>query len=162
MRPITAPMAAVIVSVVLPTFLAYAMTSGAAQPAETSGGARSDTGIEGQVIIRPVRPHETAGMPNFNPYQAMVQVLDMSEHPVTTFQSEAGGTFRVALPPGSTCCGPHHLGPIHVRLHRLWSSLPPASLTCALSTKAGFVDRPSGSPHWQLENLTLDRLTFAS
>jgi len=111
MRPITAPMAAVIVSAVLPTFLAYAMMSSAAQPPEISDGARSDTGIEGQVIIRPVRPHETAGMPNLNPYQAMVQVLDTSEHPVTTFQSEAGGTFRVALPPGRYVLRPQSPGP---------------------------------------------------
>ena len=128
MRPITAPMAAVIVSVVLPTFLAYAMTSGAAQPPETSGGARSDTGIEGQVIIRPVRPHETVGMPNFNPYQAMVQVLDTSEHPVTTFQSEAGGTFRVALPPGRYVLRPQSPGP-YPRASAQTVVVPPAGFT---------------------------------
>jgi hypothetical protein len=120
MRPITKPTAALIVPVIAPTLLAYPTTSDAArlaadgaksEMAESSNEARSDTGIAGQVIIRPSRPHETAGTPNWNTYQATIHVLDPGGQPVTTFQSDAGGNFRVALPPGKYVLRPQSPGP---------------------------------------------------
>jgi hypothetical protein len=110
MRAIITPIAAIIIAVLVPTLLVYPPVSGAAQlaadgaklkVAATSDDAPGDTGIEGQVIIRPVRPHETPGMANFAPYQATVLVLGPSGQLVTTFQSDPGGNFHIALPPGT-------------------------------------------------------------
>ena len=127
MRPIVVPVAAVVMTAILPTFPAHPAASGPAQPSDT-GGARTDTGIEGQVIIRPIRPHETVGTPNVEPYQATVQVLDTSGHPVTTFQSEAGGTFRVALPPGRYVLQPQSPG-LYPRASEQTVVVPPTGFT---------------------------------
>jgi hypothetical protein len=62
--------------------------------------AQSESGIAGQVNIRPVRPHETIGVPNMTPYQGKFEVLDPSGRAVTTFETDPNGNFRVALPPG--------------------------------------------------------------
>jgi hypothetical protein len=119
MRSITTPTTAIAVLVIATTLLAYPSASDAVrltadgaklEMAATSDDARSDTGIAGQVIIRPVRPHETAGMPNLNPYQATVQVLDPSGQPVTIFRSDAAGNFRVVLPPGQYVLQPQSPG----------------------------------------------------
>jgi hypothetical protein len=71
---------------------------------------RSETGISGQVTIRPVRPHATLGTPNVASYEATVQVLDLSGQPVTTFRSDTAGNFRVALPPGQYVLRPQSPG----------------------------------------------------
>jgi hypothetical protein len=109
MRPIIGRTAAIMVSVIVPTLFAYPTTRYAAQLA-ADDDAQGDTGIAGQVIIRPIRPHETTRTPNLNPYQATVHVADPSGHLVTTFQSDAGGNFRVALPPGTYVLRPQSPG----------------------------------------------------
>ena len=45
--------------------------------AATADNPSSETGISGQVTIRPVRPHATLGMPNAAPYEATVQVMNL-------------------------------------------------------------------------------------
>lgn len=80
------------------------------QIAATADSPRSETGISGQVTIRPVRPHATLGTPNAAPYEATVQVLSSSGQPVATFQSDAAGNFRVALPPGQYVLRPQSPG----------------------------------------------------
>jgi hypothetical protein len=72
--------------------------------------AHSEGGITGQVEIRPVRPHATLGTPNNQPYQARIEVLDASGRAVTTFESDASGGFRVALPPGKYTLRPQSPG----------------------------------------------------
>jgi hypothetical protein len=78
-----------------------------ANPAE----ARSESGIAGQVSIRPVRPHETIGVPNVTPYQAKFEVLDASGRAVTSFETDPSGNFRVPLPPGKYVLRPQSPGP---------------------------------------------------
>jgi hypothetical protein len=58
------------------------------------------SGIEGQVIIRPLSPIERPGVINYRPYQATVTILDEKGGVVTEFQTGADGRFRVNLKPG--------------------------------------------------------------
>ncbi len=62
--------------------------------------APNESGIAGQVSIRPVRPHETIGVPNVTPYQAKLAVFDQSGGQVATVETDPDGNFRIALPPG--------------------------------------------------------------
>src|SRR5712671_2136558 len=109
MRYIAMPRAAMIGLVMLPVLLGSAgatnvsrMTANgttteiAANPIQ----ALSESGITGQVSIRPVRPHVTIGAPNVTPYHAKIEVLDSNGHPVTTVETDPSGNFRIALPPG--------------------------------------------------------------
>jgi hypothetical protein len=59
------------------------------------------SGIEGQVIIRPISPVERRGVTNFRPYSATMTVLDESGRPLTQFRSGEDGYFRVTLAPGT-------------------------------------------------------------
>jgi hypothetical protein len=59
------------------------------------------SGIEGQVIIRPLSPIERPGMVNYRAYHATVTVLNEKGEIVTNFQSGPDGQFRVNLPPGT-------------------------------------------------------------
>ncbi len=60
----------------------------------------SGSGIEGEVILRPLNPVERPGMSNFRPYQATLSVLDEHRSIVTRFHSGADGRFQVSLAPG--------------------------------------------------------------
>jgi hypothetical protein len=136
MRSIITPIAAVIITFLAPTLLVYPPMSDAAQlgtdgakfeVAETSDNVSGNTGIEGQVIIRPVRPHETPATANFAPYRATVLVLSPSGKRVTTFHSDPGGNFHVALPPGTYVLQPQWQGPY-----------PRASEQTVLVSRTGF------------------------
>jgi hypothetical protein len=69
-----------------------------------------DSGITGQVGIRPVRPHETLGTPNLSPYQAKIDVVDSAGNSVTTFETDPNGSFRLALRPGKYVLRPQSPG----------------------------------------------------
>ena len=73
--------------------------------------APTESGITGQVRIRPVRPHTTIGVPNLAPYQAKFDVLDASRNPVTSFETDPNGNFRISLPPGKYILRPQTSGP---------------------------------------------------
>lgn len=73
--------------------------------------APTESGITGQVSIRPVRPHATIGAPNLAPYQAKFDVLDASGNPVTSVETDASGNFHVPLPPGKYILRPQTSGP---------------------------------------------------
>ena len=73
--------------------------------------APTESGITGQVRIRPVRPHATIGVPNLAPYQAKLDVLDVSGNPVTSFETDPSGNFRISLPPGKYILRPQTSGP---------------------------------------------------
>ncbi|MBI1744100.1 carboxypeptidase regulatory-like domain-containing protein [Candidatus Acetothermia bacterium] len=60
-----------------------------------------DSGIEGEIILRPISPVERPGMVNSRPYQATVTVLDANGQTVTQFQSDVKGHFQINLPPGT-------------------------------------------------------------
>lgn len=76
-------------------------------PATNPGQA----GIEGQVLIGPACPVARAEVPcPDTPYQATITVLDLNHKPVTTFQSDAQGHFRVALAPGTYILQPESPG----------------------------------------------------
>jgi hypothetical protein len=118
MLSITTPTTMIFVLIIATSFLAHPTTSDAVRLtagakldfAATSDDAPSDSGISGQVTIRPVRPHEIAGVRDSNPYEATIQVLDQSGQPVTTLRSDADGNFRVALPPGQYVLRPQSPG----------------------------------------------------
>ena len=82
-------------------------TEMAANPSQMPG----ESGIAGQVSIRPVRPHATIGAPNVTPYQAKLDVLDASGHQVTSVETDPNGNFRIALPPGKYTLRPQSPGP---------------------------------------------------
>jgi hypothetical protein len=82
----------------------------------TGGSAGPDpksntSGISGQVLIRPIRPHATIGAENVTPFQASVDVLNQSGQLVTSFQSDTNGNFRITLPPGRYTLKPNSPGP---------------------------------------------------
>ena len=77
----------------------------------TQSKAQSASGIAGQVIIRPIRPHATIGTSNLQPYQATIEVLDGQGRSVSTFQTDAEGKFHVVLPPGEYVLRPLSPGP---------------------------------------------------
>jgi hypothetical protein len=88
--------------------LARELTGPRVTPPATSSG---QTGIEGQVLIGPVCPVARAGVPcPDKPYQATITVLDPNHKPVTTFESDAQGHFRVALAPGTYILQPESPG----------------------------------------------------
>jgi len=68
------------------------------------------TGIEGQVVIQPLRPVARRGVANRGPYQAKISVLDSKRREVATVESDAEGRFRLALPPGSYLLRPQSSG----------------------------------------------------
>jgi hypothetical protein len=73
--------------------------------------AQNGSGIAGQIVIRPIRPHATLGVPNSQPYQATIEVLDSTGRSVTTFQTDSDGNFRVPLTPGKYLLRPQSGGP---------------------------------------------------
>lgn len=68
------------------------------------------SGIEGRVIIRPVRSVERRGVVNQRPYQAKITVLDGAGREIAAVESDAEGQFRVPLPPGSYVLRPESPG----------------------------------------------------
>ena len=68
------------------------------------------SGIEGLVIIRPVRSVERRGVANQGPYRAKITVLDGAGREVAVVQSDAEGRFRLPLPPGSYVLRPESPG----------------------------------------------------
>lgn len=58
------------------------------------------SGIEGEVIVRPVSPIERPGTINHRPYQASISVLNGEGRTVAKFQSGPDGRFEVNLEPG--------------------------------------------------------------
>jgi hypothetical protein len=68
------------------------------------------SGIEGRVILRPVRSVERRGVFNQRPYQAKITVLDGAGRQVAAVESDAEGQFRVSLPPGSYVLRPESPG----------------------------------------------------
>jgi len=68
------------------------------------------SGIEGRVIIRPVRSVERRGVANQRPYQAKITVLDGAGREVVAVESDAEGRFRVLLPRGSYVLRPESPG----------------------------------------------------
>jgi hypothetical protein len=95
----------------LPAFLGNAGITDAARIATGSiktelaanpDQATTESGITGQVSIRPVQPHVTIGVPNLAPYQAKLDVLDAAGHPVSSFETKPDGNFRSCFRPGNT------------------------------------------------------------
>ncbi len=68
------------------------------------------SGIEGTVIIRPVRSVERRGVVNQRPFQAKITVLDGAGREVASVQSDAEGQFQLALAPGSYLLRPESPG----------------------------------------------------
>lgn len=58
------------------------------------------SGITGETLIRPVRPHATIGTSTSQPFQTTIEVLDNDGRRVTTLETDPDGKFRVPLPPG--------------------------------------------------------------
>jgi hypothetical protein len=79
--------------------------------AATQADPESESGINGEVIIRPVRPHATVGEKNLAPYQATIEVVDSNGRLVASIQSGPEGNFRVGLPPGTYTLRPQSPGP---------------------------------------------------
>ncbi len=73
-------------------------------------GSTDTSGIEGQVVIRPVRPVQRKGDANQRPYQTTISILDPSGHLVTTVDTDSAGAFRVMVPPGTYVLRPHQSG----------------------------------------------------
>ena len=71
-----------------------------------------ETGIEGTVLIGPIRPGPAmAGQSDEAPFRASFLVLD-SEHKVASFESDDQGYFKVLLPAGEYTIVPVKSTPI--------------------------------------------------
>jgi hypothetical protein len=62
---------------------------------------RATSGIDGEVILRPVSPVEWPGMVNQRPYQALIGVADGAGRHVAGIRSNPDGRFRIVLGPGT-------------------------------------------------------------
>jgi hypothetical protein len=89
-----------IATVLVPILLWMTIDCANAGPQLKDAVSNAASGIEGQVSIHPMRPHATIGRKNIAPFQATVEVLNQLGQSVATFQSDADGHFRIALPPG--------------------------------------------------------------
>ena len=96
------------------------------QLAANPNPAPTESGITGQVSIRPVQPHATIGAPTLAPYQTKLDVLDANGNPVTSFETDASGNFRIALPPGKYILRPQTSGP-YPRASQQTVVVPPKS-----------------------------------
>ncbi len=94
--------------------------------AANPNSAPAESGITGQVSIRPVRPHATLGVPNLAPYQAKLDVLDASGNTLTSFETDPSGTFRIPLPPGKYILRPQTSG-LYPRASEQTVIVPPKS-----------------------------------
>lgn len=63
--------------------------------------AHATSGIDGQVILRPVSPVEWPGMVNQRPYEALIGVADGAGRHVAEVRSDPDGRFRIILEPGT-------------------------------------------------------------
>jgi len=72
--------------------------------------ADAASGIEGRVIIRPVRPVERRGTANQRAYQAKITVLNAAGREVAAVETDAEGRFRLPLPPGPYVLRPESPG----------------------------------------------------
>jgi len=63
--------------------------------------APATSGIDGEVILRPVSPVERPGMVNQRPYEALIAVADGGGRTVAEVRSDADGRFRIILEPGT-------------------------------------------------------------
>lgn len=59
------------------------------------------SGIQGEVILRPVSPVERPGMSNQRPYQAMIGVTNEAGQAVAEVRSSPDGRFEIILAPGT-------------------------------------------------------------
>ena len=59
------------------------------------------SGIDGEVILRPVSPVEWPGMVNQRPYAALIGVTDGAGRHVADVRSDPDGRFRIVLAPGT-------------------------------------------------------------
>ena len=70
----------------------------------------TESGIEGAVTIGPTCPVQRIDSPcPDRPYEATIVVLDSGRHLVAEARSDAQGTFRVPLPPGTYTLSPQSL-----------------------------------------------------
>jgi hypothetical protein len=70
----------------------------------------TESGIEGTVTIGPTCPVQRIDSPcPDRPYEATIVVLDSGRHLVAEARSDAQGTFRVPLPPGTYTLSPQSL-----------------------------------------------------
>jgi hypothetical protein len=90
---------------------AEGINQNAMEVAANNTEGRSESGITGQVSIRPVRPHATYGTSNIMPYQAKIEVFDSSGRMLTAIETDPNGTFRIPLPPGKYVLRPQSPGP---------------------------------------------------
>ena len=61
----------------------------------------ASSGIDGDVILRPVSPVEWPGMVNQRPYEALIGVADGTGRVVAEVRSGPDGRFRIVLEPGT-------------------------------------------------------------
>lgn len=59
------------------------------------------SGIDGEVILRPVSPVEWPGMVNHRPYEAIIGVENGAGRVVAEVRSDPDGRFRIILEPGT-------------------------------------------------------------
>lgn len=59
------------------------------------------SGIDGEVILRPVSPIERPGVVNDRPFQALIGVTNEAGHSVAEVRSDRNGRFEIILEPGT-------------------------------------------------------------
>jgi hypothetical protein len=59
------------------------------------------SGIDGEVILRPVSPVERPGVVNHRPYKAIIGVANGAGQVVAEVHSDPDGRFRIVLEPGT-------------------------------------------------------------
>ena len=79
-----------------------ALLSACTDTSTVGGTGTGSAGIQGQVLLGPMCPVEQEGSPcPDKPIEAEITVADEEGKTVATGRSEADGTYRIPLPPGS-------------------------------------------------------------
>jgi hypothetical protein len=87
-----------------PIFIILFLLSACVQDVPGTPSPTPTSGIEGQVIEGPMCPGPVAiggnNCPD-QPYQATISILDANNKPMTQFQTDSPGYFKIVLPPGT-------------------------------------------------------------
>ncbi len=88
----------------IPLFIMLFSLNACSQQLPITPSPNPSSGIEGQVSEGPMCPGPVAVGENTcpdRPYQATISILDVNNKPVTQFQTDASGSFKLVLPPGT-------------------------------------------------------------
>jgi hypothetical protein len=91
-------------TIYIPMFLALLLLSACVPEMLTTPSSTPSSGVEGRVTEGPMCPGPVAigeTKCQDQPYQATISILDINHKPITQFQTDVSGLFKIPLSPGT-------------------------------------------------------------